>query len=79
MLLTMQLNAEHLDLAVHAVEALSILGVGLGGIIKLGRKLDRLLGIFETFPPHLHDNGRIVYPKGYEPPQISRMNGEVKP
>ena len=70
----MQINSENLDLAVHAIEALSIVLVGLGGI----RKLNRLIDLFDTFPPHLHDNGRIVYPKGYEPPQISKMNGEAK-
>jgi hypothetical protein len=27
----------------------------------------RLVSIMRDFPPHLHDNGNIIYPKGYEP------------
>lgn len=25
------------------------------------------------FPPHRHDNGLIVYPKGYEPPEVHKL------
>ena len=27
----------------------------------------RLSSIMRDFPPHRHDNGNILYPKGYEP------------
>lgn len=72
----MQINSETLDLAVHAIEALSIVGVGLGGI----RKLNHLIDLFRDFPPHRHIPGGIVmYPDGYEPPALGKMNGEAKP
>lgn len=71
----MQINQETLDLAVHAVEALSILGVGLGGL----RKLNHLIDLFNDFPPHRHINGFVLYPEGYEPPSPQKMNGEAKP
>ena len=71
----MQLDHETLDLAVHAVEALSIIGVGLGGL----RKLNHLIGLFNDFPPHRHINGFVLYPEGYEPPSPQKMNGEAKP
>ena len=67
---------EALDLAVHAVEALSILGVGLGGL----RKLNHLIELFKDFPPHRHiTRDLVLYPDGYEPPPLSKMNGEAKP
>lgn len=71
----MPLDHETLDLAVHAVEALSILGVGLGGL----KKLNHLIDLFKDFPPHRHINGFVLYPEGYEPPSPQKMNGEAKP
>lgn len=72
----MQLNPESLDLAVHAIEALSIVVVGLGGI----RKLNHLIDLFRDFPPHRHlPGGFVIYPDGYEPPALGKMNGEAKP
>ena len=72
----MQITHDNLDLAVHAVEALSILGVGLGGILKL----NHLISLFKDFPPHRHlPNGWVSYPDGYEPPELGKLNGEAKP
>jgi hypothetical protein len=31
------------------------------------RTVNRLYDILLDFPPHVHDNGLIRYPKGYEP------------
>lgn len=34
------------------------------------RKLTRILDAFENFPPHRHVNGKILFPKGFEPTAI---------
>ena len=33
----------------------------------------RLASILKDFPPHRHDNGNILYPKGYEPSAIQTL------
>jgi len=33
----------------------------------------RLSSIMKDFPPHRHDNGHILYPKGYEPPAVQNL------
>lgn len=35
----------------------------------------RLVTVFRDFPPHLHVNGKILYPKGYEPPRTESIMG----
>jgi hypothetical protein len=32
----------------------------------------RLASILRDFPPHRHDNGHIIYPKGYEPGVVEK-------
>lgn len=31
------------------------------------RKLTRIVDALENFPPHRHVNGKIIFPKGFEP------------
>lgn len=33
----------------------------------------RLASILKDFPPHRHDNGNIIYPKGYEPSRVQTL------
>ena len=33
----------------------------------------RLASLFKDFPPHRHDNGHIIYPKGYEPGRVEAL------
>jgi hypothetical protein len=33
----------------------------------------RLMSLLRDYPPHRHINGRILFPKGYEPPEVMRM------
>lgn len=33
----------------------------------------RLASILRDFPPHRHDNGHIIYPKGYEPGKVETI------
>ena len=69
------MTLESFDLAVHAVEAASIVLIGLGGL----RKLNHLIELFKDFPPHRHVPGGIVlYPDGYPPPSVGKLNGEYK-
>lgn len=30
----------------------------------------RIVSLLRDFPPHRHFNGKIMYPKGYEPPEV---------
>ena len=62
-----------LDLTIHAAEALTILGVGIAAL----RKLDRILSILEDYPPHRHVNGKVIYPKNYEPSPVGRLDGST--
>ncbi len=55
----------------HSVEILVFLGIGIKGL----RKIDRLYNLFSDNPPHRHVNGKIIYPKGYEPPLVESLHG----
>ena len=45
------------------VNSIIILGVAFKGI----RALNRLMNILQDYPPHRHINGKIIFPKGFEP------------
>ena len=38
----------------------------------------RLASILKDFPPHRHQNGDILYPKGYEPTRAQVLFREIK-
>ena len=42
-------------------------GAILLGIWKGIRTLNRLYDILIDFPPHRHENGLVLFPKGFEP------------
>lgn len=46
--------------------------VAVGAVAYL-RKIARLLGVFDDYPPHRHINGKITYPKGYSPEPVEQM------
>jgi len=60
-----------LDQLSHIGEALTILVVGW----RVVAKMNRLISIFEDFPPHRHANGTIVYPKGFAPEELGHLPG----
>jgi hypothetical protein len=58
-----------LDTLAHVGEALTILTVGW----RVNRGFSRIIDALENFPPHRHSNGAILYPKGFDPPEIERL------
>lgn len=48
----------------HGAEVLILL---FGVALPMLRSSQRLRNILQDFPPHRHTNGKIIYPKGYEP------------
>lgn len=53
----------HWDWTVHLGEIIG--GISFG--VAVLRKLDRLIVVFEEYPPHRHAGNTIIYPKGQEP------------
>ena len=51
------------EFAEHFTVWVTLLGLGL----TMLRKIGRLEQIFQDFPPHRHDNGNIVFPRGMKP------------
>ena len=33
----------------------------------------RLMSLLRDYPPHRHINGSILFPKGYEPPEVAKL------
>lgn len=54
------------DMIVHLIEILVIGAPLWWGAI-------RFASILKDFPPHRHDNGNILYPRGYEPGKIQPL------
>jgi len=50
-----------------------ILGVAFKGI----RALNRLMSILQDYPPHRHVNGKILFPKDFEPTRIEALAGDA--
>lgn len=46
------------------------------GAVGYLRKISRLLGVFDDYPPHRHIEGVISYPKGYAPGSTQREWGD---
>lgn len=57
------------DTQVHLVEIV-VLGV------PLWYTAIRFFFVIREYPPHIHDNGLIRYPRGYEPGKIVKLRGE---
>jgi hypothetical protein len=55
-----------LDNTIHISEAIAI----VGGLWKINRSFVRFLDIMKDFPPHRHVNGKIMYPKGFNPGMV---------
>lgn len=54
----------------HVTE-IAILLFGVAAPITYG--VIRLVAMLKDFPPHKHINGKILYPKGYEPGQVETL------
>ncbi|MGP8271832.1 MAG: hypothetical protein ACLQLH_17345 [Terracidiphilus sp.] len=39
------------------------------------RRLNRDESLRQDFPPHRHINGKILYPRDYEPAVVERLHG----
>ncbi len=51
------------DAKFHIIE-MAVIGIPLWwGVLKM-------LFVFREYPPHRHDNGHILYPRGMEPGQV---------
>lgn len=35
---------------------------------------NRLMDVLKDYPPHLHVNGKVIYPKGFEPGKVARLD-----
>lgn len=33
----------------------------------------RLMTLLKEYPPHRHINGKILFPHGYEPPEVEKL------
>lgn len=59
-----------IDVLFHSVELSAMIGLAW----KANRVLNRHLDILKDFPPHRHINGKIIYPRDFEPPQTEALN-----
>lgn len=71
----------------HVVDAHLTLQIGtLCAIIAVGWKVikaanavqktaNRVLDILKDYPPHRHVNGKIIFPKGFEPTEEESIQG----
>jgi hypothetical protein len=64
-----QTTAGSLDVYFHLVELIAV----LGGVIKVVTDVGKIRAMFQDFPMHRHVNGKIIYPKGYEPSEIEQL------
>jgi hypothetical protein len=60
----------NLDVAVHLAELLMAVPV----LWKANRALNRYLDERENYPPHLHVNGKILFPKGLKPKDMQETH-----
>lgn len=63
-----------LDHVEHLVE----LGTVIGTAWRVVSIAKEVLDVLKEFPPHRHINGRIAYPKGFEPAVIESLKVENK-
>lgn len=62
------------DLLHRLADAAELIGF-LVLIWKGNRAINRILDVLEQFPPHRHENGLILFPKGFEPGMVQRGRG----
>lgn len=55
-----------LDNIIHLSEALAI----IGSAWRLSRKINRFIDVMIEYPPHRHINGKVLYPKGFDPGKV---------
>lgn len=57
----------HLDWSISVWQVLAALWVTFLFFFTIIRKLDRLIAIFEEYPPHRHIGEELIFPKGMRP------------
>jgi hypothetical protein len=57
------------DLTFHVFELLTLAAVAW----KVIKAVNRFTDVLKDFPPHRHDNGNVIYPKGFEPTAVQRL------
>jgi len=60
-----------IEVIAHGVETVTFLWAALKGF----RVMDRFYTLFKDYPPHRHINGKILFPSGYEPPSVEKLDG----
>lgn len=58
------------DILFHSGELLILAGAAWRVIVAA----NRVSGVLKDFPPHRHVNGSIIYPEGYEPTAVQRLD-----
>ncbi len=53
---------------------LTVVVVIMGVVWKVLVKVSRIMEALADYPPHRHVNGKILFPKGYEPGAVERMS-----
>lgn len=62
------------DFLIHVLDGsggVAMIGVGW----KVMRRLNRDEDLRQDFPPHRHINGKILYPRDYEPALVEKLHG----
>lgn len=57
------------ELYTHLAEIVVLAGFGW----RIIRKLTGILDALKEYPPHRHVNGKILYPKDYEPGREAKL------
>lgn len=66
------MNWDYIHRAADLIELIGFLVL----LWKGNRAINRIIDIFENFPPHRHENGLILFPKGFEPGVVQRGRGQ---
>jgi hypothetical protein len=57
----------HLDYSVSVWQVVAAIWVTFVFFFGIVRKLDKIIAIFEEYPPHRHIGDELIYPKGMRP------------
>lgn len=61
-----------LDLLVHVASGAG--GTALfGAAVRMWKRLERDESLKSDFPPHRHINGKVIYPREYEPAAVELL------
>lgn len=63
------MNWDYIHRAADFVELIGFLVL----IWKGNRAINRIIDVLADFPPHRHENGLILFPKGFSPGEVKRV------